>query len=356
MKGMRKWLLIIGPFPPPVHGFSVITAAMADEIARLRPVLRCNLASRKSGMRRQLAQVGLCLRAMARVAWFRLRGGHEISLGANAGAGMIFTLTILAVARLSGARILLHHHSYAYITRRSPLMAVLSALGGARLEHVFLAQDMQSAFFARYLQRAPSHVLPNAMFVPAQPARSSVRAGPIRVGLLSNLSHEKGLYDFIETAQQVRSAALPIEMRLAGPVPCPEDAQAVRTAEAEGVVSALGPLYGPDKEGFFCDLDLFLFPSRYANEAQPTVIYEAFAAGVPVLATARGAIAEQIGDCLGTVANADAFAAEATALCARLCAEDEAGRSALRTQTRARYEAAAQEGRAALARIYRPKA
>ena len=307
-------LLIAGPFPPPVHGFSVITAAMSAEIAQLRDVELCDLSSaHPAAIARNLAQAGKCLRTMARIIGFRLRGGRAASIGANGGWGMLYTLGLVAAARASGLKMFLHHHSYAYIDRRSGLMATLCAIGGARLQHVFLAQSMQEAFFARYPQKSAALLLPNAIFVPTRPTRATRSAGRIRVGLLSNLGPEKGLYDFIETARQVKAAQLPVEMLLAGPVPRPQDAKAINAAEAEGLLRALGPLYGKDKYAFFQKLDLFLFPTRYLNEAQPTVIYEALAAGVPVLAFARGAIADQVRDCLPSLPLETVFASAALA-------------------------------------------
>ena len=53
------------------------------------------------------------------------------------------------------------------------------------------------------------------------------------------------------------------------------------------------------KAKFFRDTDIVLFPSSYANEAQPMVIFEALANGVPVLATTVGYIAEQLTGTLG---------------------------------------------------------
>ena len=66
-----------------------------------------------------------------------------------------------------------------------------------------------------------------------------------------------------------------------------------------------GPLYGEAKQAFFRAVDVFVFPTRYANEAQPAVVFEALAHGVPVLSYDRGCIANQIGSC-GSVQVRDA--------------------------------------------------
>jgi glycosyltransferase involved in cell wall biosynthesis len=115
----------------------------------------------------------------------------------------------------------------------------------------------------------------------------------VRIGLLSNLSAEKGLHEALELAQQSTAANVPLELHLAGPID-DLDRDAV-----EDVCSRLpdgpqlwGPVFGEDKDRFFRSIDLFVFPTRYENEAQPLVLLEAMAYGRPVIAFSRGCIEE----------------------------------------------------------------
>jgi glycosyltransferase involved in cell wall biosynthesis len=57
----------------------------------------------------------------------------------------------------------------------------------------------------------------------------------------------------------------------------------------------LGPVGPTQKDEFYKSIDLFLFPSQFAQEAAPLVLYEAQSAGVPCLASDRGVIAEMLG-------------------------------------------------------------
>jgi glycosyltransferase involved in cell wall biosynthesis len=281
----------------------------------------------------------------------RLRGCDQISLGCNGGIGKIYTLALVSAASIFGAKVALHHHSFGYINVRSSVMAAICYIGGRRVEHVFLGPSMQTAFFALYPQRAPAHVLANALFVPPQPVRVTV-PGRLTIGLLSNLSRDKGLYDFIATAERLHGEGLEVDLVLAGPVGDPADAEAIAKAEAAGFLRNLGPLYGDAKTAFFASIDLFLFPTRYRHEAQPTVIYEAFAAGVPVIAFSRGCIADQVKDCLAALPQNADFPSEVVDRCRDLSQLDAAGWEQLHAEARQRHTDDARAGGETLAVLF----
>lgn len=69
----------------------------------------------------------------------------------------------------------------------------------------------------------------------------------------------------------------------------------------------MGPVYGADKDRFYQQLDIFLFPTNYANEAEPLVVYEAMRRGVYVIACDRGAISEMLGNGAGSAFSMDAM-------------------------------------------------
>ena len=54
----------------------------------------------------------------------------------------------------------------------------------------------------------------------------------------------------------------------------------------------LGSLYGSQKQAWFNQIDLFLFPSKYNNEAYPLVLIEAIHANAVILTTPIGCLCE----------------------------------------------------------------
>lgn len=55
-------------------------------------------------------------------------------------------------------------------------------------------------------------------------------------------------------------------------------------------------MYDENKARFFNDIDVFVFLTTYLNEAQPTVLFEAMAHGIPVISYDRGCIRSQVAD------------------------------------------------------------
>ncbi|WP_170433130.1 glycosyltransferase [Ruegeria arenilitoris] len=179
---------------------------------------------------------------------------------------------------------------------------------------------MQDDFTARY-GAVEGVALPNAYMVPSAPSRPA-RTGRIVLGLLSNLSCAKGLDRFIKLARDLRAEGVQFEARLAGPV-AEEDAGLLASALTEiPELVHVGPLYGEAKNEFLKNLDLFVFPTNYRNEAQPIVIYEAMAQGVPTLSVDRGCILDQVGDCLEVLPDIATFDRDAADLVARLAVSE----------------------------------
>jgi glycosyltransferase involved in cell wall biosynthesis len=302
----RRLVIAVGQFPPPRTGFSTVTARLVARLARAHAVHPIDIGpGTATGVAKHARRLGRVVGAMGALVAGAGRRDRALYLGCEGKWGLLYTLALVAVARLCRYPITLHHHSFTYFDRRSALMAGILSVGGGRLRHVFLCRGMAARFEAQYRRAVFGTILSNAAFV--EPARDD-RPGdrPLTIGLLSNLTREKGFDTFIDLLKGAIAAGLDVEGILAGPA-SPADRAAIAEA-ARGLaprLTYLGPVEGEAKAAFFRAIDVFVFPSRYANEAQPLVVFEALAAGKPVLAFDRGCIAGQVG-CRGLVLPADA--------------------------------------------------
>ncbi|MCK1353554.1 glycosyltransferase family 4 protein [Bradyrhizobium sp. CW7] len=297
--GARAHIIAVGQIPPPVTGYAYITARMIETLGQTAEVETINVSpGTRQGLRKHLHKARQTIRACLRLA----KNVHRVRfmyLGCEGDLGLIYTVTLTLAARLFGYTILLHHHSFSYIDRASRLMRLILRVGGIQIRHVFLCSTMLDRFEAQYGKVQDSRIVSNAAFVESGAAPKGVPSfGHLRIGLLSNLTREKGLYTFIDLLRRLKQSHAEVQGLLAGPIANEEDKANVAAAEAElgGTLQYVGPVYGEAKDRFYGDIDVFVFPTQYANEAQPTVLFEARAAGNRVIAYDRGCIGSQVGN------------------------------------------------------------
>lgn len=116
---------------------------------------------------------------------------------------------------------------------------------------------------------------------------------------LSNIMAEKGVWTLVSAAQVLRQRGLDFEVHFVGKwsdISEDDFTALVREARLENVCMAHGPKYGQDKEVFWRNADLFVFPSYYHNECFPLVLLEAMQHGVPCISTYEGGIPGIIDD------------------------------------------------------------
>lgn len=310
-------VFVAGQFPPPVNGFSYITKELAGLLAARCPATVIDLSPHGGGGS-VLYHARRFALALSGVAAILKRGtgatGLRIYLACEGGFGLAYTIMLALAARGVGAPVYLHHHSFYYIDRNFPLMDLLLKILGANVTHIFLSTGMARRYAARYRRSLKGLVLSNSAFVEPQPVGGAAAVSwqekkaqsSITIGLLSNLSEEKGLGRFIATLRAAKANGLNVKGVLAGPASTEHDRQTIESARRElgDMLEYRGPLYGDDKLAYYGEIDVFAFPTSYPNEAQPTVIYEAMSRGVPVLSFNRGCIAEQVGKA-GAVAEQD---------------------------------------------------
>jgi glycosyltransferase involved in cell wall biosynthesis len=159
-------------------------------------------------------------------------------------------------------------------------------------------------------------VLSNAAFLaeppeaPAHPGASG--AAPVRIGFLSNITFEKGFVEFFDVLARLISLQVSYHAYLAGPVAAEAKEVFERMLTSAPNAEHLGPVYGDAKNRFYGQIDVLLFPTKYANEADPLVIHEALCSGVYVIACSRGAIPDVLCNGAGLAFPMEQFVDQAT--------------------------------------------
>jgi len=287
----RRKVLFLGFFPPPVDGQRLITQCVFERFDKIAQVERYDF-DRLHGLgslSKLFSALGACL-AMLRA---RAKGFSTLYLAPHSGAGLLFSCLIAFLARCWGYSLAVHYHSYWNIGRRSRLMATFVAICGPKAIHIALAPPMVRDLHRFYPAIGRVAAVSNCGFV-APHAEVPRRFGGrrLRMGHLSNLSREKGIGRVLECMRALCTRGVDVELWLAGPAENKDTEALIAVARSEfgERLRYVGRLDGEDVRRFYQEIDVFLFPSLHRHEAEPLVVIDAVAAGVPVIATDRGCI------------------------------------------------------------------
>lgn len=335
--GSAVRLTLIGPMPPPVHGQAVVMSRLVTELRPRFPRMR--IADTHGGHSPGWAS-GISAIRESMNSLRAIRSSDAVYIAVKAGKGMWLTTAAAGLARIAGARVLLHHHSYAYIRERKLRMVALTRFAGPRAYHLVLSRSMASDLCSVMPEVQRTLVIGNAVFVDQALLDIPLRAGSAELvlGHLSNLGMDKGLDQVVNLAVGLHKLGLPVKLIIGGPASGDESRQQLdRAADALGDrFEYRGPLNGESKSHFFEDITHFIFPSRYVHEAVPLVLYEAMASGAMCVTTRQGAIPEQLeGSPALLASSAEKFVEEALPTLASAAVSTETSRECRQAYLRA---------------------
>ena len=216
--------------------------------------------------------------------------------------GRLAALTL----RDTGTRIVAHYHSAHDDKREAEGTLTLERRLTAATDRVIACSRATGDHVAELLGVPPDRltVVPNAVDVErfAGADRAAARAAlgisgerPV-VALVGRIDEQKGQDDYVRAAPMVRAAHPDALLLLVGST-AKDDVSApvrdlIRAEGVEDVVRFTG--YLDDMPGLYAAIDVLAAPSR--SEGFGLMLVEAMAAGVPIVASAAGAIPEVVGE------------------------------------------------------------
>lgn len=299
---------MVGVFPPPAHGQSLSNDELRGRLASSGDppsIVDLSPDSASRSWRVRFGRLIVVLKGLLRfVSLIVTTRGGSVVISMSASFGLAYELIFTGLARCFRWSIFLHHHNYTYVDDPYLLMRLMTVFAGPRATHIVLCERMEEAMKRSYAGVRRTVALSNVVFLDAgeEGSETKLRRRLEVLGYLSNITAEKGIFEFLETMEELERRGVRVSSRIAGPI---EDSvlrsevlsRIDRLASAEYV----GARHGAGKAAFYCSIDLFLFPSR--SEAEGRVNHEAMRAGVPVIAPARGCIPDVIGEDGGFVVN-----------------------------------------------------
>ncbi|TBW09314.1 glycosyltransferase family 1 protein [Azotobacter chroococcum] len=284
----RNLIVFMGPLPPPVHGFSEINLRMLDMLQNHAEVFAFDLSPRHGTIHTLLTPIKFTWKVISKKP-------NSLYIGLSGGIRQWMDFTYIVLAKLFGIRVFIHHHSFAYInTPRKTLKARFQIVPDAM--HIVLCECMKSKLSNTYsIPEKNVIVLSNAAFISrtaTTPLQQKTRK--LTAGFLSNISREKGIFEFLTILEKAHLSGVEINAKIAGPVSPEIQHEFKERLKLLPFITYIGAVYGEKKLEFLSSIDTLIFPTLYANEAEPVTIFEAMEQATPVIAFSRGCIAEQI--------------------------------------------------------------
>ena len=290
---MSPGLVVHGVVPPPHTGAAIVTqraiSVLSETHRVFRLVVSCGRLSDRGTLWRCL-RLGMQLVCLLALPLLRFAGYRRLYVAANARRGLVLTVAVCYVAEKLGFVVVVHHHVFGYLSVRR--RTLLWLVRHTRVRHLVLCAKMAALLQERY-GATDVRVVSNAWVIDRQKVQRRP-SGVVRFGHLSNLCESKGAAVVMDIVRALCDTDVDFEFVVAGPTVDATGDRLVASLRAidDRNVRYVGPKYGDEKRAFFEEIDVFVFPTLYADEADPLVLHEAVMHGCEIMSLARGCIAE----------------------------------------------------------------
>lgn len=308
----RPRLLVIGPLPPPLGGVQlVMEMQLRSSLAHEFELHALDTSKRQLrwAVESPTWKTPLYfLRDFSRLVRLLVRvRPHAALIHAAAGLSLLRDWAFMVTARLAGAKVVCHYHGTLHTrfpsgeTRSGRLIGryLMSAAHRVIVLGPTYQRELSKAWRRNDIAWAPN-VADVALFgsIPADTPAPWLARGERAVLFVGRLSAPKGVYDLFDAVPRVLERHPETRIVLVGVAESDALEPVVRAeAQRRGIASRtsfLGSLNGREKAAAFVTSQMIVVPSW--TEGFPLVIPEAMAAGLPVIATAVGAIPDFVKD------------------------------------------------------------
>ena len=215
------------------------------------------------------------------------------------GAAFFKEFLIVMMLKWMGCRVIIHYHNKGVKTVQDQwLYHQLYKRFFRNLKVILLAECLYDDI-KKYVSRNDVYICPNGIEEATTETSLSVQPVP-QLLFLSNLIKTKGVLDLLTACKILKNQGVSFKCTFIGAESAEITAESFhKEIEDNGLqecVEYAGPKFGADKEAFYNQSDVFVFPTFYPNECFPLVLLEAMQHGLPCVATDEGAIADIIDD------------------------------------------------------------
>jgi glycosyltransferase involved in cell wall biosynthesis len=305
----RPRVLIIGPTPPPYNGMSVATELVLGAIRNEVSLIHLDTSDRRdlSNLGRiDLVNIALAAWHGVRCWWLMLTRRPEIVYVPIAQDTLAFLrdCLFLVPARVLRKKVIVHLHGgyfHAFYQSASSPMQGLMRYALGKIQRAVVLGTALEGMFDGVLAPNRVRVIPNGIpdYFPDD-VHGTDDSRPRTILFLGTLMKEKGVLDVLSALPVIAERVPGVRAVFAGGWLRADERelaeQMVRDLKLEPHVEFIGPVTPPRKHEVLRLADVFIMPTFYKNEGHPYAILEAMSAGLPVVSTHVGCIAETVID------------------------------------------------------------
>ena len=295
-------IFILSPLPPPVHGMSLASKILIDELKSSKE-WDChffdtsnspNIESSKKQGKFNLFKIISSLRNFS-ICLFKMilfRPNIVYIAIPQSFLGFVSYLPYLILSKLILSRVILHFHGANYTSLFSSKVIgfLLIKIVKMTVDNIIVLGYSLKKGLLLYFDDDFISVCENGVNNRLVERRKYNKVGKINLLYFSNLMISKGVLVFLDALIEHKDICDKFNITICGGFDDNCDEILERLNKVDSFVNYRGPLYGLDKSQEFENADVFILPSY--NEGQPLSILEAYMHGCCVISTIVGGIGD----------------------------------------------------------------
>lgn len=303
----KRKLIVLGRFPPPIDGQTVITARFLEMLRRDYEVAKIDMSPFSNGTITQRLNRLVSLKNSLREAGAYIENTLVLwcSISPNPLGHLRDFLTVYPHLRSVPTIAVVHHGNFDDLFR-NPATLLSGRRIIASLERVVLLEPRLADNVSEWISEQKRATIPNPPDIDYPQNVEHVNArldkgpsDPLKILFLSNMIESKGYLDLAKAAVILRGTGLRFHIHFVGSWIEGKDKfnRLVQDQNLGDLITATGPIADRTLiRDLHLHADVFVLPTSYPTEAQPVSIIEALEAGTPIVTCKQGGIPDMVRD------------------------------------------------------------
>ena len=301
-------ILFIMHMPPPVHGAAMVgkyihDSRLVNEAFDCRYINLATAANLEDIGKVRLAKFVDFSRLLRRIRKEYMTFRPDlVYVTPNAGGGAFLKdFVVVQMLKSMGARVVVHYHNKGVSNyQQKPLFDFCYKRFFRNIKVILLSKFLYQDF-SKYVDKENVEICPNGIPELFTEEPCFIRDNrPIKILYLSNLIISKGVYVLLDALQILKSRGYAITCTFVGgetkEISVEIFNRAVKERQLDDIVVYAGSKYGQEKQPYWVQSDIFVFPTFYHNESFPIVNLEAMQYKLPIVSTDEGGIKDIVED------------------------------------------------------------